>query len=368
MKRINSAVWIEKYKRWQIKVQKDGIRKTFYSSVVGRNGQRECNRKADDWLDDNIVDSRKKVAEMAVLYISDLTLTTSRSHYEQYQSFFKNWINPKIGFIRIENLTEYYLQSVINNGYSKGLSRKTLKDIKTCLSSFLKFCRLCKASTLYPENLSIPTSAAISKKAILQPDDIKKLFLIDMTVEKGKSVYELFINAYRFAVLTGMRPGEILGLMWSDIENGVVSLKRSFNRYKEFTNGKNNNAARSFRLIPYAVELLECQAKKLEELKIDSEYVFPDKHGDVANQGNYYKHWRRYCDSVGMTSRVTPYELRHTFVSVVKSLPEGYLKQLVGHSQNMDTYGVYSHEVIDDKKVIADMTQEIFNSILNDKQ
>ena len=36
MKRTNTATWYESQRRWQIKVQKNGIRKTFYSGVTGR--------------------------------------------------------------------------------------------------------------------------------------------------------------------------------------------------------------------------------------------------------------------------------------------------------------------------------------------
>lgn len=39
MKRTNTAKWIESRGRWQINVQKDGIRKTFVSSKPGRTGQ-----------------------------------------------------------------------------------------------------------------------------------------------------------------------------------------------------------------------------------------------------------------------------------------------------------------------------------------
>lgn len=53
-KRVNTAVWLEKQQRWQIKVQKDGVRRTFTSSKPGRTGQREVNRKADAWLDEGI--------------------------------------------------------------------------------------------------------------------------------------------------------------------------------------------------------------------------------------------------------------------------------------------------------------------------
>ena len=66
-------------------------------------------------------------------------------------------------------------------------------------------------------------------------------------------------------------------------------------------------------------------------------------------------------------AKTTLYELRHTFVSITKSLPEGYLKQLVGHSKDMDTYGVYSHEISSDKDTAAKMIQDIFEGLINDQ-
>ena len=53
--RTNTAAWDEKRKHWRISVQKDGERKNFYSSTPGRAGQREANKKADAWLDGQIV-------------------------------------------------------------------------------------------------------------------------------------------------------------------------------------------------------------------------------------------------------------------------------------------------------------------------
>ena len=57
-RRTNTAVWIEKAQRWQIKVQKNGERKAFCSAKPGRTGQREANRKADAWLDEGVVNTR----------------------------------------------------------------------------------------------------------------------------------------------------------------------------------------------------------------------------------------------------------------------------------------------------------------------
>jgi len=43
-RRANTATWIDQYNRWQIKVQKDRIRKTFYSSEKERKRQCGCHR------------------------------------------------------------------------------------------------------------------------------------------------------------------------------------------------------------------------------------------------------------------------------------------------------------------------------------
>ncbi len=130
----------------------------------------------------------------------------------------------------------------------------------------------------------------------------------------------------------------------------TLHLKRSLNAYGEITSGKNDNARRSFYLTAFANAVLASQKELLKNLGISSDdYVFCDQYGDPIKQRNYYSHWKRYCKNNNI-SDTTPYELRHIFVSAVKSIPEGYLKQVVGHNKDMDTYGTYSHEVTAIKK------------------
>ena len=62
----------------------------------------------------------------------------------------------------------------------------------------------------------------------------------------GKLVREPYINAYRFAVLTGMRPGELRGLRREDVKGDRVFIRQAINDYGETTQGKNENAIRSF--------------------------------------------------------------------------------------------------------------------------
>lgn len=308
MKRTNTAVWLEKYNRWQIKVQKDNIRKTFTCSTSGRNGQRECNKKADEWLDDNISDSKLKVIELSNKYLEQLKITTSKSHWSQYEGYFNNWINPNIGTVRIENLTENHLQIPINKAYSKGLAKKTLCNIRACELNFLKYCRKSKTTTLFVESLLIPKSARVCERTILNPSDLQKLFTIDTSTCHNKIEYELFVQAFRFGVVTGLRPGELIGLKWSDIRESTLYIQRSINVNNEITRGKNDNARRTLYLTSIAINILSDQKAKLKEIRIESDYIFCDKYGDFIQERNYYKRWQKYCLNNSIT-KTSPYEL-----------------------------------------------------------
>lgn len=68
--RTNTAVWSDKYNRWQINVQKDNVRKSFYSSTKGRTGQRETNKKADEWLSTGIVSNKAKIKDVYIQFWS----------------------------------------------------------------------------------------------------------------------------------------------------------------------------------------------------------------------------------------------------------------------------------------------------------
>lgn len=359
MKRTNTAQWIESRSRWQINVQKNGVRKTFTSSKPGRAGQREANAKADKWLDEGVENSKAKVSEIYDKYMADQKLKTSSGNCRNNETIYNTWIAPSIGKMRIDNVTEVQLQEIIDKAYAKGLSHKSLSNIRGCINAIFKYARFCKAASLNPEHVTIPKNAPRKEKRILQPSDLQVLFSSDKTMHNGKVISDPYINAYRFQVLTGLRPGELIGLRWEDITDGVVRIKRSINVRGEITAGKNDNARREFALNIFSNAIIERQkiANPYEG------YVFsPD--GFPIKESTYYKNWVRYREYNKLSAEASPYELRHTFVSAVKTLPEGYLKQLVGHSKDMDTYGVYSHKLQSDLDDAAQMVQDIFTAIL----
>lgn len=75
----------------------------------------------------------------------------------------------------------------------------------------------------------------------------------------GTICQDSLIYAYRFQVVTGLRPGELMGLEWGDIDNDYIHIRRAINAKGITTNGKNEFAARDFPQTRYTRMLLESQ-------------------------------------------------------------------------------------------------------------
>lgn len=352
-KRTNTAKWMENQKRWQINVQKDGVRRSFTSSKPGRTGQREANAKADAWLDDGIEIKRYRVSDLYELYMEDIDTRTSKSNSIKERKIAQLYVLPIIGKKNLQSLSDQDLQDVINAAVKKDLARKTISCIRASMMGFCKFCRRKKVSTYIPDDVIIPKSVRSKEKNILQPENLLVLFSSDKTIYHEKEVVDPFIHAYRFQVLTGLRPGELMGLRWSDIRGDVIHLQRSINILNEVTAGKNQNAIRAVNLTIMAQEVLQ-QQRKISR----SESIF-----EISNGDHYRKRFKVYCEHNNIPY-VPPYNLRHTFVSVAKTLPEGQVKSIVGHSKDMDTFGVYGHELRGDGERVALELQNIFQTLL----
>lgn len=354
-KRTNTAQWEEKYQRWRIAVQKDGVRKQFYSSTPGRTGQREANAKADRWLDDGIGVKARRVEDLYQEWYATVVKTTGTGNQRNVESRWRTRILPAIGRKRITSLTEQDLQDVVNDAYSDGLAKKSLQSLCADMRAFCKWCRAKKLTTFHPEGLHVPAGARPKGKKVLQPDDLIKLFSIDTTLYRNKRVHDDYINAYRFAVLTGLRPGELLGLRWADIKGSTVNISRAINVKGQETRGKNENACRSFVLPDVAKAVLEAQ----RAITGHCESVFC-----LETERRFYKRWKVFCAANDLQP-VSLYELRHSFVSAIKTLPAGEVKALVGHSQDMDTFGQYSHALTGEDTETAQAVNGMFLKLLH---
>lgn len=364
--RKNHAKWIESRQRWQINVQKDGIRKTFVDYNPKPAGQIAAEKKADKWLEGETVTKDAKISKLLEEYLAYLKENKSAGHYTQYEGFVRLYIQPVIGLKKATTLTEGDLQEVLDRAHKKKeLAQKTLTDVRGCMMNWLKWCRARKKITLHPEGLTIPASAKRSEKKIVEPDGLKVLFSKDEAPYHRAVKPDFFIHAYRFAVLTGLRPGELVGLERQDrVSATKIKIRRAVNVRGEVTEGKNKNAWRVFVLSAQAAAELDAQLEMLKKAGMITPYLFPDRRGERLRQGTLYQAWTRYCEYQEIP-HVSLYELRHTYVSITDEMPDALKKMVVGHSKNMDTEGVYGHQKAGDLEKAAKYSEAAFLKVLN---
>jgi len=395
--RTNEAKFIESRNRWQINVRDYPDRKTFACSPKDfescrttacsekcTKGKISAEKKADKWLEKRIVNENTRCDILLDEFLERVKLTGGKGHHRQTESFVRIRIRPRIGSKKVGYLTQDDLQAIVDHAYvneiegyldingeyvvnkwkGKKLSKKTLMDLRGAIMSFIKFCRSKNASSFHPETLSIPTGAKASAKTILHIEDIITLFTVDTTLYKGKLVKDWFIHLYRFRLVSGVRPGESIALREPHFKDTRIKISESINIYNELTHGKNKNATRTYTLDEHAMKIKADQKAMLMEAGQISPYIFPGYNGEHATQSEVYGAWKRYCKANGIKNATTPYELRHTFNSVNAEMPLALRRLILGHSENMDTDGIYGHEKADDMDTAAGYINDAFKKIL----
>lgn len=341
--RKNEAIWIAKQNRWRIMVQVDGVRKCFYSSQKGKKGKIEAEQKADKFINAGVLKTDIRLNSAYNQFIDYISLHTGGANVKKHISTFKTWILPVLEHRKVSTISTADWQSCIDKAFQKGRAKKTLCHIRASITAFLNYCADEGIEYQPLRVLKINKNAYVKEKIILQPDEVKQL----LSMDESDSLY---IYAFQFLAMTGLRPSELCRLKEADIKQDILTVQKS----------KTDAGQRSFYLTSYAKAILDKQDTLKRTQSLLSPYVFPNFISKKENVPNYlYKAWKQ------LGFNCTLYALRHTFVSIGRvGVPEELMKLLVGHTQNMDTYGTYGHELSGDKKQAATLMEHSISSIL----
>lgn len=362
-KRRAEAAWIESRSRWQINVQQGGKRKTFASSIPGRKGKHEAEAKADEWLDAGQPDDIRFDRAWEI-YLTHLQRTTGSLNYQSTECIGRVWVLDRIGAKKLSRVRLDDLQDIVSTAGAKGRSKRTCKNIKDKINSFYRFADDQGWETACdPNKIKLPTKAPAATRTIIQPSQLRVLFSEDTIARKGHPFPAYYIHAFRLMAVIGCRSGELCGLRVEDYDGESITIRRSINKLREVTPGKTINAQRKIYLPQRAKAILAQQADMLYSMGIKSVYLFPQEDGSPSFPNHIWNHWRTYRAQHDMDCSI--HELRHTFVSMMTTaLPASMLKGIVGHSESMDTDGVYSHELDGDKQRAAEIIDAVLDKHL----
>lgn len=162
---------------------------------------------------------------------------------------------------------------------------------------------------------------------------------------KGTRAY-LFVELLLY---TGLRRGEALGLMWSDIDfdQARLTVNRSIVYSNTDSSGEINpdlKTVNANRMVPIVPQLLE-DLKKAKQAS-GSLYVFSMRDGSFLSKPSFRSMWEiveRRTDDLGFS--VHPHQLRHTCITkwVECGIDPKIAQDFAGHSDAMFTMNTYVH-------------------------
>jgi integrase len=160
------------------------------------------------------------------------------------------------------------------------------------------------------------------------------------------------------AVHTGLRQGELLGLMWSDVdlESSKLSVRRSLKVTADglaFGAPKNQASRRSVPLNKSVVAALRTHRLRQNEERLstpewhDHDLVFPNRIGRPTDHNNlYHREFKPLLKKAGLWDPgFTFHSLRHTFATALfeqRQHPK-IVQSLLGHASITQTMDTYSH-------------------------
>ena len=293
------------------KTQKEVRQKLTAITAEIDNGtyQEPCKMTVNDWLD---------------IWLKDYQIGVKDSTAYLYERQAKLYLRPALGNISLETLKVHTVQRLYNSLSQEhdgqpALSAKTIKNIHGVLHKALQQAVLLNYIRYNPTTACVLPK--IIKKEIHPLTDQQAAQLLNLL--KG-SRYEIPLTVDLF---TGLREGELLGLMWDcvDFEKGTLLINKQLRRSQRkggtyYFSPPKNNKSRTITPAPYVMKLLQAQKVQQARQRLmagpaweDSGLVFTNEFGRYVSYRAIFDSFKRIVKRIGLPdARI--HDLRHPYV------------------------------------------------------
>lgn len=248
---------------------------------------------------------------------------------------------PYLSGYRIKDITPMHIQQIFNRIAKK--SQSLNEKVRTYLNEILDTAVANRLIALSPltKSINIKGKAAKEKEALTEEE-------VQAILQRLKDEPSIGAQAaYLFCLIgfkTGLRRGELCGLMWSDFDfdAGEITVQRSCvwpgNAQPKLSEDMKTAAAHRVVPIPHSAMPALRQAAS----NADSLYVFHGEDGRPLSYSALRNIWNHTKKS-GI--EFTPHQMRHTYCTrlVEKGLEIKEVQYLMGHSKPEMTLRIYTH-------------------------
>ena len=263
------------------------------------------------------------------------------SSFESYESTYRNYIKPYlISDLPIKDLKSLKMQEFYNKLVKEQVSVNNIKKAHKLLRQFFSYAEI---EGYIIKNPCINVALPKNKKEVNSLIKEKKTKFQYFNEDEIRQLFELFKNTryeniIKFALGTGMRKGEILGLQWQDIdfENKEIHVVHNLSYVANIDNDTRTyktvlqtpKSENSIRIIPMSPKIYDL----LCSLEHKSNFVF-DSRGSHFDIKWTEKFWNKTLKGTNLEGKKF-HDLRHTFATMLllKGANLIQIKELLGHS------------------------------------
>ncbi|HWX33459.1 MAG TPA: tyrosine-type recombinase/integrase [Steroidobacteraceae bacterium] len=288
-------------------------------------------------------------------WLDDVRTRVSPKTYERYTQICEKNIAPLLGAIplaklRPEQISEAYARALAS-GRRKGgggLSPRTVRQMHAILKSGLT--QAVKWDILVRNPAAVVRGPKVGRVTMQTYDLEQTAELIEAA--RGKRVFTPVL----FAVLAGLRRGEIAALRWRHVDLvsaqlAVVQSAEQTNagvRYKEPKSGRGRTIALSDTMVS---ELKAHRVRQAEELLrfgrhlSDGDFVVTQPDGSPLRPHSLGQEWVRFVTRNSALPRIRFHDLRHAHATHLLSsgVHPKIASERLGHSKVGITLDLYSH-------------------------
>ena len=171
---------------------------------------------------------QQKVIEALEIYLNSIQHRVKESTHGLYQRYFENYISPHFKNTLCDQLTLEMMQNFVDSLLGSGLAVVTVRSVFSFLKNGVK-------QTLSQDIFAIKLPKIPANKVeVLSIDEQKRL---ETAAKASDAINQVAII---LCLYTGIRIGELCGLMWEDIdfERCLLQINRTVQRIRNTEKGK----------------------------------------------------------------------------------------------------------------------------------
>lgn len=249
-------------------------------------------------------------------------------------------------------IVQEYFDGILVNDITPDMVHKYVQHLLKCYkpSCARLYCKVLQLSLQYavryryitynPSSMVLMPRAERTEIKIYRPEEISLL----LSVDTPDWVRDGIIIAYR----TGMRPGEIYALKWSDINfaQKYISVQRAVSR--ACSSAKTTKTPSGVRRIDIDSKLTTHLMLMRDKADPKCKYLFPPPprgNHEYRVPWNISKYVQTMCRAAGIPDDRTFYSFRHTHASILleAGVHPKIVQERLGHSSFKITMDIYSH-------------------------